>query len=325
MSNVISLKGAHRAPVSERSSMETLIITPEIAEQWQLPRFQRPKRVNDKVREMALKISREETIEGVITLGRLKSDTAIYLVDGQHRREAFYLSECPEVLADVRICNFANVAEMAQAFVDLNSSLARMKPDDILRGLEENTPALTEIRRACPFVSYDQIRRHETSPILSMSAVLRCWHASGFETPASSNATTTLQILEKMDADEVENLIIFLKTAFEAWGKDKEYARLWGALNLALCMWIYRRMVLGQGADMSNANKKKTARLTINQLKQCFMSLSADSSYVDWLVGRSLSERDRSPAYRRIRDVIHNRLKAEGKNAQILRPSWANY
>jgi hypothetical protein len=54
------------------------------------------------------------------------------------------------------------------------------------------------------------------------------------------------------------------------------------------------------------------------------MSISADSTYVDWLLGRHIGERDRSPCYRRIKDIFAARLEAiQGKKPLLPQPSWA--
>ena len=46
MSNVVQIKGSREAPKAERSSMETLIISVDQVNQWKVPAFQRPVRVN---------------------------------------------------------------------------------------------------------------------------------------------------------------------------------------------------------------------------------------------------------------------------------------
>jgi hypothetical protein len=38
----------------------------------------------------------------------------------------------------------------------------------------------------------------------------------------------------------------FMACALTAFSRDPEYARMWGALNLAICAWLYRRMVISQ-------------------------------------------------------------------------------
>lgn len=324
MSNIINLKGAREAPKAARSSMETMIVSLDEVNQWRVPPFQRPVRVNIKVQTIAEEMSRNGVeLTGIITLGKIGKDGALYIVDGQHRIEAFRISGLAEIIADVRICFFDTMGEMADEFVRLNSALVKMRPDDILRGLEPSTPILKQIREACKFIGYDNIRRNNsTSPIVSMSAALRCWNASIGETPAASGGLSAAGLSQTIDQKSAQELIVFLRAAEEAWGRDPEYYRLWGNLNLTVCMWLWRRLVLD-----TDRKTKRIVVLTPRQFKQCLMALSAETRYVDWLQGRSLGDRDRSPCYMRLKQIFVNRL-AQESNAKskpmMPAPAWAS-
>lgn len=322
MGTVVSIKGAREAPTASQSRMETLIITPEIVNQWRIPPFQRPLRVNDKVRAVTEQIKKNEAIEGVITLGRMKADGSYYIVDGQHRTEAFKLSGISEALADVRVVQFDDFGEMADEFVRLNSSLVKMRPDDILRGLESSSPALKLIRKNCDFVGYDQIRRGGSGPIVSMSALIRCWNAASYETPAASNSQLGASgLAQSLDVTSAENLVAFLAVAHAAWGRDPEYYRLWSNLNLTLCMWLWNKLVM----DRDRTGGKRYVVLNVKSFKHCLMSVSAESDYLAWLPGRNLSDRDRSPAYGRLKAIFVRRLASEnnGKKQSLPAPAWA--
>lgn len=326
MGNVIPISGARGAPKSVQSRMETIIITPDMVNGWRIPPFQRPLRVNEKVRVVTEQMKKTETIEGVLTLGKLRNDTAFYIVDGQHRAEAFKLSELKEAIADVRLCSFDSMGEMADEFVRLNSSLVKMRPDDILRGLESSTPALQVIRKSCEFVGYDNVRRGGTSPIVSMSALVRCWSAAGYETPSATGSTagaSSATLVQNLDQVSVQNLIACLATVHSAWGRDPEYYRLWGNLNLTLCMWLWNKLVL----DRDRSGNKRYSLLDIPHFKKCLMSVSADGDYIAWLPGRNLTDRDRSPCYVRLKSIFVRRLTADAKgNTKISLPSpaWAS-
>lgn len=323
MGKVIAITNAREAPRSMQSKMDTLFITAAMVASWRLPPFQRPLRINDKVRAVTEQIRRDEVIEGVLTLGKLKGENALYIVDGQHRIEAFKLSELNEAIADVRICTFETMGEMADEFVRLNSSLVRMRPDDILRGLESSVPALSAIRKACPFVGYDQIRRSEKTPILSMSALIRSWTGSTLETPtANGGGASAAALAQNLNSQSVQNLIGFLATAHAAWGRDPEYFRLWGGLNLTICMWLWNRLVI----DRERAGGKRYAVLNIPDFKHCLMAISADGDYLEWLRGRNLNERDRSPCYVRVKTIFVRRLTtdATGKKAFLPSPAWSS-
>lgn len=322
MTTVVPLKG-HAAPKASRSSMETMLVTIEEVNQWRLPPFQRPLRVNEKVRAMSESLKDEGgMISGVVTLGRIAGDSKTsYLVDGQHRMEAFRLSGLAEAIVDVRLCTFDNMAEMAEEFVQLNTALVRMRPDDVLRGLEGTVPALRKIREQCAFVGYDNIRRggNSTSTV-GMSAVIRCWVAGGNETPTPGAAGGSAAALAAgLDEVSGDHLIRFLNLCKAAWGRDHEYFRLWGNLNLVLCMWLYRKLVLDRERGV-----RRYVVLTNDEFKKCLMALSADADYLDWLPGRVLGDRDRAPAFTRIKAAFAARLHTEiGKKTILPLPTWA--
>jgi hypothetical protein len=324
MSNVVAIKGTREAPKSQRSSMETLIVSVDQVNQWKVPAFQRPVRLNAKVQALAEEMRQSGCeITGVLTLGKVDKDPAFYIVDGQHRIEAFRISGMPEIIADVRIVHFDTMAEMAEEFVRLNSAIVRMRPDDILRGLEPTSPALKKIRKDCSFIGYDNIRRGGTSgPVLGMNQVIRSWIGSSTETPVSTlGGLSVASAAMNMDADSVEDCIRFLLTAHAAWGRDPEYYRLWGGLNLTVCMWLWRRLV-----SDTQRGLKRYAVLNVAQFKQCLMSVSADRDYLDWLPGRQLNDRDRSPCYTRLKTIFARRLFDESrdkKRAIMPQPAWS--
>jgi hypothetical protein len=312
---VLKFTGPQRKTMSH---VETLGPSKEELLSWKVPPFQRPLRVNDKVRRVADVIKTDGgVIPGIITLGVLRNDKkTTWLLDGQHRREGAVLSGLSQFYVDVRICEFDMMAEMGQEFVDLNSHLVTMRPDDVLRGLEASSPALSKIRRECPFVGYDQIRRGPANPMLSMSAALRCWNASAQEVPAPTGGGAA-RIAGDLTMEEADGLIVFLLLCDRAWARDPEFAVLWKNLNLALTMWLYRRTVV-------TAHSAKTARLSKDLFVKCMMALSANPDYLDYMVGRNLTERDRSPTYDRLKRIFARRIEQEtGKKPMLPAPPWA--
>lgn len=322
MAGVARLKTKALKPVN--SHMETMVFSQDDANQWQVPPFQRQLRVNEKVRALAEELkSNGGIISGVITLGTLPNDRTTYLVDGQHRREAFRLSGLMEGLSDVRICRFDDMAHMADAFVLLQQSLVSMRPDDILRGIEANTRSLKIIRETCPFVGYDNIRRNaDHAPFLSMTQVLRAWYGSHGDTPTRhGNRQTPMQMAKEIGDIELTNLCKFLHVAHSAWGRDPENARLWAGLNLGMCMWLYRRVVLNQ-----DGSTKRSISLRDEQFKKCLMSLSADGDYIDWLAARVMNDHHRNPCYRRIKSIFAARMKEEkiSETPKFPSPAWSS-
>lgn len=305
------------AQMSTQTTLDTIEVSPDQIKSWKVPPFQRPLRINDKVIQLSTKIRDDGgVIPGVIVLGVLNKDR--YIVDGQHRREAFLLSECLTGYVDIRVLHFDDMAQMGEEYVNLNSRLVNMRPDDVLRGIEDTFPALGKIRKMCAFVGYDQIRRSEKSPVLSMSALLRCWAASSTEVPRPSGGQSALTLARTLSVDEADTCIGLLTIAYAAWGRDMSSSRLWANLNLTICMWLYRRLVI-------TPYSPSTPRMTKELFTKCLMSLAADPQYADWLVGRTSGQRDGSPAYNRIKAAFAKRIEIEtGKKPRLPQPAWAS-
>lgn len=318
--NIIKLPGVsalpEKTPKTIRSTMDTVVVTRDGIANWKLPPFQRPLRVNAKLLAIAQELRHNGgVIPGILTVGVLAKEK--YLIDGQHRVEAFKLSELEEGYADIRICYFDSMADMGDEFVSLNSSIVKLRPDDILRGLEGSIAALGDVRKACPFVGYDNIRRGGAAPLLSMALALRAWFLSQTEVPNSGAAGSARALAERLDTEEARRLAHFLSCCFEAWGGDKEYYRVYGALNLTLTAWLWRRTVIMPSG--------RVTRLTPQQFVSCLRALTASSGYMDWLVGRNHNERDRAPCYGRIKAIFAKRLETDnpGKRIFLPEPAWA--
>jgi len=298
-----------------QTKMDTIAISPYVVSDWKNPPFQRPLKVNAKVRAIAEKIKETEVLPGIITLGVLAKDT--YLLDGQHRREAFLISGLKEGYCDVRIHHFVSMADMGKEFVELNSRIVSLRPDDILRGLEGSNDAIVYIRKQLPFVGYDMIRRNDHSPILSMSLMLRAWNASSFEVPSGTSAGTAMEVGQSLTQETAHECVSFIKLCEKAWGRDPEYSKLWSSLNLTICAWLYRRVVL--------TRDPKAMKVTPDVFCKALMSLSSNDGYLSWLVGRMLADRDRAPCYNRMKSIMIKRVEVDtGKKLRWPKPTWTH-
>lgn len=314
---VVAIRPTTQIEKKTKTVVDTILVTPEKVRAWKLPLFQRQLRENRKVLALAEQLKTDGGVwPGIVTLGVFGGDT--YLIDGQHRAHAFVMSGLTEGYTDVRIHYFNSVAEMGDEFVKLNSQLVVLRPDDILRGLEPSMPALKAIREECPFIGYDLVRRSEKAPMMSMSMALRSWRAGINEVPASTGGDGGRVIAAGMDETEVRFFTEFMNIAYKAFGRDVEYQRLWARLNLTLSIWMYKHLVLSQYSP-------KTPKLTKELFQRCLMALSADNDYLDWLVGRQLTERDRSPAYARMKGIFGRRIAQEtGRKVSLPSPAWAH-
>jgi hypothetical protein len=304
------------APTFEKTQMETKLLSLEELDSWVLPPFQREEQQTKKVIEFAEMLKQNGgMIGGVIHLGLLRGETApIYLVDGQQRRSACHLSERDTFIADTSLKVYDSMVEMAEDFRKVNSRLVPLKPDDLLRACEVTHAPIAQLRKDCPFVGYGNIRRQESSPVLSMSAALKSWFGSGLQTPGATGQA--INMLDQFTDTQRQLLTVFLLMAYHAWGVDKTNARLWSNPNLTMCMYLYRKLML-------EPNNRRGA-VPGEMFGKCLMSVSANSSYYDWLQGRHLRERDRSPCYKRLRFIFAERLTKEygGKTFRMPSPSW---
>lgn len=302
---------------------------------WPLPEgIQRLLSVNEKVRLVAKEIAATGLMPGVVTLGNL--DGVSYLLDGQHRRAALELSGLQQVWICIRTINYESVEQMARDFVKLNSQLVSLRPDDILRPLEKTTPELAQIRAACPFIGYGRATRgaRRDGVTLSMSMAIRCWLRARMHTPGGhgggtpsrkDNASAALvhALVHGQDGPaEIKAMIDFYNTLAAAWGHDPEYQSLWGAFNLTMCAWIWRRTVM-------NRYSARSIVMTVQEFQRCAMTLTSDERYLDWLVGKGVTDKTRSPGYGRICNnmtkrymQIHNITKRA--NVRWPKPEWAN-
>lgn len=301
--------------------VDTICFTRADVEKWKKPPFQRELKTTQKVVAIAEEIKANGgVLPGVITLARFGGD--IYRLDGQHRCAAFLMTDLKEGYADVRICTFDSMSEMAKEYIDLNSHLVPMKPDDFLRGFEKIYPPLAYIKNNCPFVGYDMIRRGERSPILSMSILIRTWMGSAPEVP-KTGVGSAAHVAPTVTMEDAKTVVRLLNLLYSAWGRGDDTKRLWSTLNLILCFWLYRRLVLSPPSTI-----KRAVKLTEAEFEKAMMSLGANAKYHDWLAGRNFNERDRSPAFARVKEIIARRLmELRGLAVRPLlpAPAWATH
>jgi len=299
-----------------RSVTKSTVLTRELIDEWLAPGFQRPITDNAKLERYSKGLLKSPVIASVIHLGHWEGK--LYTIDGRHRLEGFRRSGLAQVRADVNIKDYDSgedgMREMAYDYVILSTTIAKQRPDDGLRALEKTNGYLKSIRMDCPFVGYDPIRRNAASPLLSTAVALSAWHGSVNEVPRTPKAGA-IENANSLTLVDCTHLTQFLKLVYTAWGHEFNNRRLWSTLNITLCMWLYRRMVMG----MTNSLARST-KLTPEQFLLGLRGLAGSANYVEWLTNRSLHERERSPAYGRLRAIFVGVLN-EALQRRILMPS----
>lgn len=298
--------------------METMILTPDKVPEWKLPGVQRALKSNDKVLQMAIAMQLEAAqdpeeaycrIPGIITIGQVGNTR--YLVDGQHRIRGAFMRAASELLVaggvivkqglvDLRLMFFESMAELAQEFANLGSVLLPMKADDILRALAESSEHLKRVEEECPYIGYDLTGEHKKTKLLSMSSALRAWYGSGGIVPAGGPPAR--EIVEKyLNDEQTDQMLGFYHACEEAGWNNNAFRRLWGALNLGVNMWLWRRIVLGQHTQRFHGGQKPMI-LSREDAILCMRELT-DGGYNEWLEGRSLRYQDRMPCYTRVKEL----------------------
>jgi hypothetical protein len=301
----------------KRKRVDTIVLDAKTMATLKNPSFQRPFKHTAAVSQVVEVIRQTGVFPGILTIGVYQDK--LWVIDGQHRLEGVRLSERGDVLADVHYVECDSVEEMAEEFRQLNSALVKFSPDDLLRAKEVQSPSLQRLRARCKFIGYDHVRHNDTtSPILSMSQVIRAWFGSEPDVPSVHGSASSLA--DRLTLDDAVELANFLNMAFEAWGRDKVYARLWSQLNLTLVLWVYRRSVLAPPQKV-----QRRTHLTREQFGKCMHALSADGGYLDYLLGRKFNDDHRGPTYARIKQVFVRRLRDEGiSNALFPNASWGS-
>jgi hypothetical protein len=300
------------------TEMDAKIVSLEEMNSWVLPSFQRAEKLTAKVKEAAAELKTNGGIvSGTILLGKLRGDDAtIYLVDGQQRRLACNLSGEKQFYIEYSLKTYVSFIAMAGEFTRANGRLVAFKPDDHLRAFEVTHPHLKKLREDCNFLGYGHAGRNAREgrgSILSMSCALKCWFGSAQESPAVYGQAT--ELVEQLDEIQCQHMTVFLNLAFGAWERDKCHIRMWANLNLLMCMYLYRKLVI----------EPRGSTLPKGMFRNCLMSVAADSTYSDWLLGRQVYERDRDPCFKRLKRIFLARLAQEynGKNRfQFPKPEW---
>jgi hypothetical protein len=310
-----------KKPRFTQSQFEERILNIAEMSNWAIADFQRDLQETARVRMVADEIrAGGGEVPGVIELGTVARDHNIYLLDGQHRRHAAKLSGLTEFWVRSRTRMFETMADMGLEYVILNSKIVQHRSDHVLKGLLGTLPEMQRVHEECPFVGFVQVRRNDRSPVLSMSSTLKSWETSAGD-PPSHSGRAAITVAQEMDSEETTSLIRFLRLAHAAWGTDTPYRRrLWSQLNLVLCMWLYRQLMLSPETRL-----RRSTVLTDSQFKKCLMALSAEPNYLDWLGGRSIRDTDRSPGFTRIKAIFVSRLRQEGiATPRLPSPSWAS-
>lgn len=299
-------------------------VTQAQAAGWVSPPFQRRLILNRKVKAIATTMRATEEIPGVIVLGVLGG--VVYLVDGQHRRQAFKDSGASQGVATVVTFEYADMAEMSSHYRELNSKISFGSPDDTLKAMAFSNDSIKEIKARCPFIGYGTRNRvgANAENFVSMAAFTNAWNTAGFDALKSSFGSA-ISFMGSVSTGEAVDIAEAANAMHRAWGVGKEMSSLWKKLNVVCCLWFWRRSVLGwSGSSKANGSwKRSNQRVPAKDFERGFMSLSANGTYLDWLVGRSNMGKDSQECARRVKLIILDRIESDtGTRPPLPTSSW---
>lgn len=300
-----------------RTSTDTISFSLEEMKRWNKPEFQREIKKTRRYYDAVETIKASGgVIPGVMTLGILEGTKDIYKIDGNHRTEAAKESGCETFFADVRYV-YGSMEDFADEYSRLNEQISATKPDDRLRAAAVSNPRVNRLLALCKVVGF--AKRNQPKLKISMSSILRAWNNASRSTPAArGKAASAIDIIRDISDEDFGHLCALLNHCEAAWGRDFEYASLWGQMNLTTVMWLYVQLVTTDPAS------PKIKRLSKEIFEKCLMSLSAEERYVTWLKGRN-GGTHRGPCYMRVKEKFAKRIYEEtGSKPNLPQPEWAS-
>ena len=309
----------------EKNSLEVklMILTREEVESWRKPAFQREVSCTHAFYELVEQINERGFIASALTLGVWGG--AFYKVDGNHRIMAFLASDRKEILAPVIIRQYADggvgFIRMCEDFIEISKHIKTPTADNLLKALEGVERHVKLIRKSCPFIGYAHLWKNSSAPVVNMSRVIRSLIISKQEMPGSGfTGGSAVELAKALTPEETHCLISFMRAAFKAWGRDKEFRPMWNALNLTICLWFFRRMskgelFCGRGTPISVAH-----------FSQCLLALSLNPRYLTLISqkGRRIhAPETRNPICRELMKTFEQKLDAEGlTDVPLPKPNW---
>lgn len=312
----VSPESAHERPELLREGgvrSEVVVVTVALVNSWERPDFQRMFKQTKNVVDATNQIGRTEEIPGTIWIGVWEGRS--YVVDGQHRIEAFLGANIAEALASVAFKAFDSYDAMARFYRMINTPLRSFSAQDNLKAAAVEYESLRIIEREATFASWYKPKRNSGKTI-QISSMVRFWGMARSDAPGGS--AQVVAVAAGMNKLAAHRLCVFGSLCHDAWGTDSGYAALWGGLNFPVVLWLYARTVLRDPEP-----SLRVTRLDQPAFKKALVSL-CDESYVDWLRGRNSLQNFRSPCYNKIKQRFKATLEKRGERLTLPSPDWAS-
>ncbi len=247
---------------------------------WQVPPYQRDGIDNKKVNEISVALSQSPTLKYGLLLVGCRCGT-LYLVDGHHRKRAFGKTDLPSFRASVLFVRFDSEDEEVEAYREVQEQIKKSTPNDRLKVVAYTHAPLARIAEECNFVTFSKATAGSQRNLVTMSTVVQCWEWSKTNPPKPNNGGSVEDLAKSMTAEDAEKAIEFFGLCLDRFGVS--FPSLWKAPNLALCLWLYRRLVWQEGIEDG-----RWSRLTRREFASGLSGI-ANGDYTDCLTNKKLS------------------------------------
>jgi hypothetical protein len=224
---------------------QMLIDRHTIQEVWKVPPFQRHILLNKRFFTLVAEFRQTHCLPyGTLLIGCWNS--ILYVVDGNHRMAACIESGVPAIRANVQYVRFDTYVAMVAAYNKVQIPIKVSTPNDRLKVLADLHPPLQSIANACNFVTFSKAAAGQAGQLLTMSMLIQVWEWSKVNPPRPFGGASLEDLAKPLTQVDADNLIIFFQLCRFRFGLSPA---LWRAQNLALCLWLYRRLVLQENVD----------------------------------------------------------------------------
>lgn len=304
-------------------------LTPDVIKSWLTPYWQRPVRFNAKGRQLTEDIKLTRKLDSVMIVGVVKKRNGkfdLYLVDGHHRKAAFLRSGAPYMDIDVKFVYVDKVEELSPLYLNCQEQITKSTANDNLQGLAVTNEVLQHIKSKCEFITYEGVRLGTIAHSINMSTVVQIWYDSMLDPPKKNTLTPSVSITElakKLTVDDADHIVQFMTLCRDNFEFKKLSSGLWLHINLVLCLWLFRVLVLREVWEGGEVYKVK--HLTPRQFGVGLLGLKNDKYYLTLMRKKLNSSVDRKEAYQSIAKLFASNLRSCGvvSNPKLPRPQWA--
>ena len=266
-------------PRLKHCTVNDVLIDRKLAfEVWQIPLYNRETINNKKVNEIAAALVEDPALRYDHLLIGCRGGV-LYKVDGNHRMRAFEKSGLPTIRVNIHFVRFDSEEEEVEAYRQMQEQIKKSTPNDRLKVVSYRHLPIQHIDRECRFVTFGKAAKSAGS-LVTMSTVVQTWEWSKTNPPRPSNGGSIEDLAWGINQNDSVRIVEFMRLCREQLGMD--FMTLWKASNLALCLWLYRRLIWYEDAD------HRWSKLTSREFGSGLLAI-CNSTYAGRITGKKLS------------------------------------